>query len=82
MGIIEVVINYICLSDQANGFCRYSPELTSRIEIDDQSWDGYTQLAIASPLACPLHTPFLRANDHERYSLYLYGTAMNLECKP
>ncbi|BAB77387.1 hypothetical protein ACN23B_30205 (plasmid) [Anabaena sp. FACHB-709] len=39
-------------------------------------------LAIASPLACPLHTPFFRADNHERYSLYLYGTAMNLECKP
>ncbi|WP_414756149.1 hypothetical protein [Anabaena sp. CCY 9910] len=131
MGTIEVVINYICLSDEANGFCRYLPELTSKIEIDDPSWDGYTQLVvrqpknavlwsagslvgaeerfvqvsplplrtsapllattqslrgealeIASPLACPLHTHFLRANDYERYSLYLYGTAMNLECKP
>ncbi len=49
MRIIEVVINYICLNDQANGFCRYSPELTSRIEIDDPSWDGYTQLVVCQP---------------------------------
>jgi len=49
MGTIEVVINYICLNDEANGFCRYSPELTSRIEIDDPSWDGYTQLGVRQP---------------------------------
>ncbi|MCC5640998.1 hypothetical protein LC593_35255 [Nostoc sp. CHAB 5844] len=74
--MIEIIVNYIC-HEEENGFWRYSPSPTL-IEIDDELWDGYTQIAVASPLACPLYVPFYSAKDYEGHCLYLYGNATNL----
>ncbi|YAF98938.1 MAG: hypothetical protein AB3A66_28475 (plasmid) [Nodularia sp. CChRGM 3473] len=73
--MIEIIVNYV-FQEQENGFCRY-PSVSD--VIDDKPWSGYVQIAVASPLACPLHPPIWNAKDYERVSLYLYGNMMNLK---